>query len=272
MDQDLADRLATVERAVTDGDTDLENVVDGAATADRVADLEARVDDLEDEVAEHDAAVQAVRGYVGEIRSINEEVEETAAAAMAKAERAVENEANRTPGPDAEGVAGTEAEWPAEAEAEWPAGTESERPAGTGDERTPGHDGESPAGTGAERAAWHDGERLAGTEAERAVGTAPAGGRAGDRNTATGRSQESPDPSTHPTSAATAVSNRAGATPSTDPSAGSCAGGRGSRPTGSCPACGRGAEEDAAVGPGSARDSGRSGGDRGLLDRVRDLL
>ncbi|MEF8837932.1 MAG: hypothetical protein V5A18_00320 [Haloarculaceae archaeon] len=100
MDRQFEDRLATVERALTDGETDLEAVAEGAATAEQVADLEDRLGRLEDEVADLDAATQALRGYVGEVRSINEDVEETAASAMAKAERAqsAADGAPRSPG------------------------------------------------------------------------------------------------------------------------------------------------------------------------------
>jgi hypothetical protein len=249
MDQELADRLATVERAVTDGETDLENVLDGAATADRVAELEARVEDLEDEVAELDAAVQAVRGYVGEIRAINDEVEETAAAAMAKAERA--------------------------------------------------------AGTDAERTARSEAERAAGTGGERATGRQPAEVEAGDRSGSAGRFRDSTDPSSPPPSAATAATSRSEPTARRDSVHRSCADGGGTTRSGSCPACGRGAGEGAGAGPGQGREPPRAGGeqtaasetprattegpghvegstrwagsdrdrgDRGLLDRVRDLL
>jgi hypothetical protein len=54
-----------------------------------------RLDDLEDRVAELEAAVQAVRGYAGEVRAINEDVERRADRALRKA-RALE----RHVGPD----------------------------------------------------------------------------------------------------------------------------------------------------------------------------
>lgn len=45
-----------------------------------------RLDDFEDRVAELEAAVQAIRGYVGEVRAINEDVERRADRALRKAE------------------------------------------------------------------------------------------------------------------------------------------------------------------------------------------
>lgn len=62
-------RLDAVERALAD-DQPLENVD--------------RVDDLEGRVAELEAAVQALRGYVGSIRAVNEDVERRADRALRK--------------------------------------------------------------------------------------------------------------------------------------------------------------------------------------------
>lgn len=45
-----------------------------------------RLDDLETRVAELEAAVQALRGYVGSVRAINEDVERRADRALRKAE------------------------------------------------------------------------------------------------------------------------------------------------------------------------------------------
>ncbi|WP_129114870.1 DUF7310 family coiled-coil domain-containing protein [Halegenticoccus tardaugens] len=99
-DTALAERLAAVERALTEGSTDLSDVSDAAARDDRVADLEAtveRLDDrvadleatverLDDRVADLEAATMAVRGYVGGIRAVNRDVERRADAALAKVE------------------------------------------------------------------------------------------------------------------------------------------------------------------------------------------
>ena len=79
-------RVDAVERALTDEETDLVDVREAAALAATVEDLEARVDDLEETVAELDAGLQAVRGYAGNVRAVNRDIERRASAALAKAE------------------------------------------------------------------------------------------------------------------------------------------------------------------------------------------
>ena len=88
MDGTLEDRIAAIERAVTDGDHDCSALAEGAAAADRVADVEEELDEVRDRVAELEAATQALRGYVGNIRSVNTDVEERADLALSKAEAA----------------------------------------------------------------------------------------------------------------------------------------------------------------------------------------
>lgn len=83
---DLRDRVEAVERALTDGDGDLTALADGAATAERVDTLAADLEDLRDTVADLEAATQALRGYVGNVRSVNEAVERRADAAAAAVE------------------------------------------------------------------------------------------------------------------------------------------------------------------------------------------
>lgn len=73
-------RLAAVERALAE-DEPLERTD--------------RLDDIEGRVAELEAAVQALRGYVGSVRAVNRDVERRADRAFRKA-RAVE----RAVGPD----------------------------------------------------------------------------------------------------------------------------------------------------------------------------
>ncbi len=71
-DQDSIERrLDAVERALTEGEP-LER-------ADRLAELETRIAELE-------AAVRALRGYVGSVRSVNEDIEQRADRALRKAE------------------------------------------------------------------------------------------------------------------------------------------------------------------------------------------
>ena len=81
----LDERLRAVERALTDADdlTDLRETADLARELER---LSARLDDAEDCLDELDAATQALRGYVGNVRAVNRSVERTADAALAKAE------------------------------------------------------------------------------------------------------------------------------------------------------------------------------------------
>ncbi|PSQ15219.1 hypothetical protein BRD00_14645 [Halobacteriales archaeon QS_8_69_26] len=76
-------RLRAVERALTDGEGDAADLPDLAALADRVSTLEDRVDPVEDRLEEQKAAIQAVRGYVGNVRAVNRDVEERADAALA---------------------------------------------------------------------------------------------------------------------------------------------------------------------------------------------
>jgi chromosome segregation ATPase len=83
--ESLEERLAAVERAVAEGE-DREGVgLSGEATA-RVDSLEEDLADLTDRVAELEAATQALRGYVGNVRAVNDEVRERADAALATAE------------------------------------------------------------------------------------------------------------------------------------------------------------------------------------------
>lgn len=86
-DEDAIERrLAAVERALTDGREAPAGLRADAALADRVEELEATTADLERRVADLDAAVQALRGYVGNVRHVNREVERRAEAALAAAD------------------------------------------------------------------------------------------------------------------------------------------------------------------------------------------
>lgn len=110
MDGTLEDRLAAVERALTDGDHDCSALAEGAANAQRVSDLETDVEELTDRVAELEAATQALRGYVGNIRSVNTDVEQRADLALSKAEaarRAVGRSGSGTKGEGREDATGS---------------------------------------------------------------------------------------------------------------------------------------------------------------------
>lgn len=86
MPDDIEDRLAAVERALTEADTDLPELADDAELTKRVDELERELDAVDERIEELDAALQAVRGYVGSIRSVNEDVEARANAAVAGVE------------------------------------------------------------------------------------------------------------------------------------------------------------------------------------------
>ncbi|WP_435098265.1 DUF7310 family coiled-coil domain-containing protein [Halarchaeum sp. P4] len=74
-------RLQAVERAVHGADPGAATPADHTAdVADRIANVERRLDDL-------DAAIQSLQGYVGSVESVNESVERRANAALAAAER-----------------------------------------------------------------------------------------------------------------------------------------------------------------------------------------
>jgi chromosome segregation ATPase len=83
---DLVARIETVERAITDGERDLSGVADAAARADRLDELEETLTALDERVAELEATAQSLRGYLGGVQSVNEDVERRANAALAKAE------------------------------------------------------------------------------------------------------------------------------------------------------------------------------------------
>lgn len=85
---ELEARIEALERAVTDGDGDgdLSAFASDAAALDRLAAVESTCESLETQVNELEAATQALRGYVGNIRSVNREVEKRADSALAAVE------------------------------------------------------------------------------------------------------------------------------------------------------------------------------------------
>lgn len=86
MDDALEQRVDALERALTEGEHDETSLATETQLTDRLDTLESREDELADRVAELEAATQALRGYVGNIRSVNTDVEQQAEAALAKAE------------------------------------------------------------------------------------------------------------------------------------------------------------------------------------------
>jgi uncharacterized coiled-coil protein SlyX len=83
---DVEARLEAVERALADGDADLTAVAEAAEREHELDELQARLDDLESRLTNLAASVQAVRGYVGNVRTVNRDVERRADAALAKVE------------------------------------------------------------------------------------------------------------------------------------------------------------------------------------------
>lgn len=84
-DHSVHERLRALERTLTDG-RPVADLADEAAVADRLDELEGRLDELEDRLDGLDAATQALRGYVGNVRAVNRDVERRADAAHAAAD------------------------------------------------------------------------------------------------------------------------------------------------------------------------------------------
>ncbi|SEK40147.1 DUF7310 family coiled-coil domain-containing protein [Haloferax larsenii] len=83
---ELVARLDAVERTLTGTDAPVSDLEDLAAVEERVSDLESTVETLTERMDDIDAATQAIRGYLGGVRAVNESVERRADAALAKAE------------------------------------------------------------------------------------------------------------------------------------------------------------------------------------------
>ena len=97
---ELEARIEALERAVTDGDHDLSELATAGETGERLATVETELEALADRVAELEAATQALRGYVGNVRSVNEDVEQRADAALAATERLEARLDDELPGAD----------------------------------------------------------------------------------------------------------------------------------------------------------------------------
>lgn len=97
MDDALTERVEALERAVTDGNHDLSGLVDEADALERLEQIEEQLETLQDHVTELEAATQALRGYVGNIRAVNEDVEKRAELALSKVE-ALETDTETTDG------------------------------------------------------------------------------------------------------------------------------------------------------------------------------
>lgn len=85
----LDERLAAVERALTDGEVEPAALSDAATVEERLDTIEDRLDSLEQRLAAAEAGVGALRGQAGEARRETDQLERTAERALATA-RAVE--------------------------------------------------------------------------------------------------------------------------------------------------------------------------------------
>ncbi|KOX93774.1 hypothetical protein AMS69_07595 [Haloarcula rubripromontorii] len=106
----LAERLRAVERAVTDGTTEFPDVTELAELEKRVDTVEQRIDDIDERTTELEAATQALRGYMGNVRTVNEDIEQRADAALAATDRLEEqlNDALSSPSASSPQAAGSD--------------------------------------------------------------------------------------------------------------------------------------------------------------------
>lgn len=103
---DLRTRLAAVERACSDGaDVGPADLADATEAAAELKHASGRLDELEDRVAELESATQALRGYVGSIRAVNERVERRADRALAASRAGPSRERSVAERPDMGGTA-----------------------------------------------------------------------------------------------------------------------------------------------------------------------
>lgn len=90
---ELEARIGALERALTDQECDFSELATEAETQTRLADTETQVEELTDRVAELEAATQALRGYIGNVRAVNRDVEKRADLALSKVESLTETQA-----------------------------------------------------------------------------------------------------------------------------------------------------------------------------------
>ncbi|MHC3439439.1 DUF7310 family coiled-coil domain-containing protein [Natrialbaceae archaeon A-gly3] len=80
-------RLAAVERAVVDGDYDVDQLADQASLRETVEHLETQVTEHEQRLADLEARTESLSGYVGNVHAVNDDVERRAASAVATVDR-----------------------------------------------------------------------------------------------------------------------------------------------------------------------------------------
>ena len=96
---ELENRVEAIERAVTEGEHDLSGLAEASEAGERLDELEQELSGLTDRVDELEATTQALRGYVGNVRAVNREVERRAEAALAKAESLESGSRSEADGP-----------------------------------------------------------------------------------------------------------------------------------------------------------------------------
>lgn len=80
-------RLSAVESTVVDGNVNLDDLSDVSELMEELERVNARLDELESRLSELEGVTQSLEGYVGNIRTVNEETEKQADAAMAAVDR-----------------------------------------------------------------------------------------------------------------------------------------------------------------------------------------
>jgi len=85
MDDALMERIEALERTIADGEFDQE-LSEPVELQQRLSAVESQLETVDAQLDDLEAATQALRGYVGNIRAVNEDIEQRANTALAKAE------------------------------------------------------------------------------------------------------------------------------------------------------------------------------------------
>ena len=93
---ELEARLDALERALADEAVDFSEIATKAETRTRLTGIETQLEELTDRVAELEAATQALRGYVGNVRAVNRDVEKRADLALSKVESIAQVQGTRS--------------------------------------------------------------------------------------------------------------------------------------------------------------------------------
>lgn len=169
----LDQRLTAVERVLVDGDFALDELSDLAEVVERLEHLESRVEEHERRLGVLQGKTQSIEGFVGNVRSVNEDVEQQANAAIAAVDRverrldALDRQLNAVDGvdgfrPEASAAADDSSEEPRTPEGAV-VGDASDRPPERHDRDSPTENRESePAAGAAPSSASFDGLSLGG--------------------------------------------------------------------------------------------------------------